>query len=225
MEGGRHNSVLIGASLYYSDVRSALENQYISFYIHLGTPLKKSALAKFKYKLDRWNISTSYTPPYIFNGSIAPTQSPDISVIIRYNRHKQRSNFLNIRRIYLTIKEHNLTNTCRRYANTINEISSQRANCFVCKLTTIGSDNGLSPWRHQAIIWSNAGIFLIGPLGINFIEILIEIQTFSFKKMHLKMSSAKWRPVCLGLNVLIHVHLKHSGYICRQQKLQVRFCK
>ena len=72
----------------------------------------------------------------------------------------------------------------------------------VVKLTIIGSDNGLSPGRRQAIIWTNAGILLIGPLGTNFIEILIGIQTFSFKKMHLKMSSAKWRPFCLSLNVL-----------------------
>ena len=28
----------------------------------------------------------------------------------------------------------------------------------VDKLSIIGSDNGLSPGRHQAIIWSNAGI-------------------------------------------------------------------
>ena len=72
----------------------------------------------------------------------------------------------------------------------------------VVKLTIIGSDNGLSPGRRQAIIWTNAGMMLIGPLGTNFIEISIGIQTFSFKKMHLKMSSAKWRPFCLGLNVL-----------------------
>ena len=72
----------------------------------------------------------------------------------------------------------------------------------VSKPTTIGSDNGLSPGRRQAIIWTNAGILLIGPLGTNFIEISIGIQTFPFKKMHLKMSSAKWRPFCLGLNVL-----------------------
>ena len=64
----------------------------------------------------------------------------------------------------------------------------------VGKLTDIGSDNGLSPGRRQAIIWTNAGILLIGPLGTNFNEILIGIQTFSFKRMHLKMSSAKWRP-------------------------------
>ena len=43
----------------------------------------------------------------------------------------------------------------------------------------------------------------MGPLRTNFSEILIEIHTFSFKEMHLKMSSAKWRLVCLGLNVLI----------------------
>ena len=76
----------------------------------------------------------------------------------------------------------------------------------VGKLTIIDSDNGLSPGRHQAIIWTNAGILLIGPLGTNFNEILIGIQTFSFKKMHLKMSSAKWHPFCVGLNVLMNIH-------------------
>ena len=72
----------------------------------------------------------------------------------------------------------------------------------VGKLTVIGSDNGLSPDRRQAIIWTNAGLLLIGPLGTNFSEILIKILTFSFKKMRLKVSSAKRRPFCLDLNVL-----------------------
>ena len=66
----------------------------------------------------------------------------------------------------------------------------------------IGSDNGLSPGRRQAITWTDVGILLIGPLGTNFSEMLIEIHTFSFKKIHLKMLSGKWRPFCLGLNVL-----------------------
>ena len=70
------------------------------------------------------------------------------------------------------------------------------------KLSIIGSDNGLSPGQRQAIIYPNAGILLIGLLGTNFSEILIEILTFSFKKMRLKVLSAKWRPFCLGLNVL-----------------------
>ena len=46
------------------------------------------------------------------------------------------------------------------------------------KLTNIGSDNGLSPGWHQAIIWTNVGILLFRPLGTNFSEIVIEIQTF-----------------------------------------------
>ena len=70
-------------------------------------------------------------------------------------------------------------------------------------LTVIGSDYGLSPGRHQAIIWTIAGTLLIGPVGTNFNEILIEIHTFSLKKMQLKMSSEKWRPFCLSLNVLM----------------------
>ena len=77
----------------------------------------------------------------------------------------------------------------------------------VGKLTSIASDNGLSPGRRQVIIWNIAGIMLIRPLGTNFSEILIEIQTFSLKKIRLKMSSAKCRPFCLGLDVLTHCSL------------------
>ena len=46
------------------------------------------------------------------------------------------------------------------------------------KLTIIGSDNGLSPGRRQAIIWTNAAILLIGPLGTNFSEILNETSPY-----------------------------------------------
>ena len=74
----------------------------------------------------------------------------------------------------------------------------------VSKLTIIESDNGLSPERRQAIIWTNAGILLIGPLGTNLNETSIEIHTYSFKKIHLKLSSGKWRPLFLGLNVFTH---------------------
>ena len=72
----------------------------------------------------------------------------------------------------------------------------------VGRITISGSDNGLSPGRRQAIIWTNAAILSIGSLGTNFSEISIEIHTFSLKKMHLKMSSAKWRLFWLGLNVI-----------------------
>ena len=58
-------------------------------------------------------------------------------------------------------------------------------------LTNIGSDNGLSPDRRLAIIWTNARMMLIGPLETNLSEILIKVHTFSLKKMHSKMSSGK----------------------------------
>ena len=71
----------------------------------------------------------------------------------------------------------------------------------------MGPDNGLSPGRRQAIMYTKAGLLSIEPLGTNFSEILIEIHSFSFKKIHLKMSSGKWHPFCLGLNVLSDVPL------------------
>ena len=73
---------------------------------------------------------------------------------------------------------------------------------YVSKQTIIGSDNGLSPGRRQAKIRANTGILLIWTVETHFSEILSEIPTLSFKKMHLKMSSAKWCQFCLGLNVL-----------------------
>ena len=85
----------------------------------------------------------------------------------------------------------------------------------VAKLTNIGSDNGLSPGWRQAIIGTNAGILLIGPLGTNFSELLIVIHTYSVNKMYLKLSSAKWRPFCLGLNVLTcnkMAHILSTGF-------------
>ena len=76
----------------------------------------------------------------------------------------------------------------------------------VSKLTITGADNGLSPDQRQAIICTNAGILLIGPLGTHVSEILIEIYIFSFKKMHLKLSSENWRPFCLNAWSSTHRH-------------------
>ena len=88
-------------------------------------------------------------------------------------------------------------------------------------LTIIGSDNGLSSGRHQAIIWTNAGILIIRTLGTNFSEIVSEIHTFLFTKMHLKMSSVKWRPFCLGVNVLTHIRYSNVFiYILLRRRLQ-----
>ena len=69
----------------------------------------------------------------------------------------------------------------------------------VSKLIIIGSDNGLSPGRRQAIILTNAGILLIGPIGTNFSE----IHTFSFKENAFEKVLCEMASICLGLNVLI----------------------
>ena len=74
----------------------------------------------------------------------------------------------------------------------------------VSKLTTIGSNNGLSPDWRQAIIWTNAVMLLIRNLGTNFSDFSSEIWAFSFKKILLKVSSGKCWPACFGLNVLNH---------------------
>ena len=69
-----------------------------------------------------------------------------------------------------------------------------------------------SETNKQNIIWTNAEIVLIGPLGTNFFSgILIEIHAFSFRKMHLKMSSGKWRPFCLGLMMLYRIVYSKQG--------------
>ena len=61
--------------------------------------------------------------------------------------------------------------------------------------------------RWQAITWTNAELLSIGLLVTNFSEILIKIRNFSFIKIHLKMSSSKWRPFCPGGDELTKLHL------------------
>ena len=62
-----------------------------------------------------------------------------------------------------------------------------------------GSGNGLVlNRRRQVIAWTNDDLLPIGPLGTNLSENWIEILTFSFRKMRLKMSSVKWQPFCPG---------------------------
>ena len=80
--------------------------------------------------------------------------------------------------------------------------------------TIIGSQDDLSPDLRQTIIWTNAVMLLITPVGTNFSEILSEIQTFSFNKMYFKKSFVKWRPYCLGLNVWSMIHIPQRPLSC-----------
>ena len=70
-------------------------------------------------------------------------------------------------------------------------VAEWRMYIYVGNLTISGSDNVMSPGPRQAVIGTNAGVLLIGPLGTNFSEILSEILILSFTKVRLKVSSAK----------------------------------
>ena len=92
----------------------------------------------------------------------------------------------------------------------------------VNKLAIIDSVNGLVPGRRQTIICTNAVVNWT--LETNFSAILIEIDIFSFQKIHLKISSGKWPPFCLGINVLklACVRTQHTRDQPRQRFDEVR---
>ena len=76
-----------------------------------------------------------------------------------------------------------LSAKCRTCCLGLNMLTHRGWVTHICvgKLGPIGSENGFSPVRRQAISWTNARLLLIEPLGTNFSEILIEIHTFSSK--------------------------------------------
>ena len=127
-----------------------------------------------------------HCPPQV-NISISCSRPP-WSNDIKYKRLRA---FLdnNIHRKGFNTNEHNKSWFGRRVLTHWERVT----HIFVGNLTIIGLDTGLSPCHRQAIIWTSDWILCIGPSGINVSEILIE--------SHLKISSTKWRPFCLGLNL------------------------
>ena len=79
-------------------------------------------------------------------------------------------------------------------------------------ITRITSDNVLPPGRQPSHYLNQCWNVVNWTLRNELKWILIEIQTFSFKIMHMKMSSAKWRPFYLGLNALTHSMCKTWFY-------------
>ena len=63
----------------------------------------------------------------------------------------------------------------------------------VSNQTIIGSDNGLLPGWRQAIIWTNDGILLIGPLGTS-----IFIHENTFESVVYEMAAILPRPQCVN---------------------------
>ena len=100
------------------------------------------------------------------------------------------------------------THGCYKFMNECNVIYkplkhwSRATHICISNLNIIGPDNGLSPRRRQAIIWTNAGILLIGPFGTNFSEILIQnwnifIEEKAFENVVWKMAAILSRPQCV----------------------------
>ena len=81
----------------------------------------------------------------------------------------------------------------------------------VCKLITIGSENGLSPEQHQAIIYNNAGILWIGPLRTYF------VHENALANVVCEMRSILSRPQCV--NNFTTVIIGHN------QRLYVPACR
>ena len=74
----------------------------------------------------------------------------------------------------------------------------------VSYLTIIGSDNGLSPGRRQAIIWTNAGILLIEPLATNLASILSRPQCVNSHAVHLVIPEHHEQFYYLHLSILLY---------------------
>ena len=69
----------------------------------------------------------------------------------------------------------------------------------------VQKDNGLLLAGAKPLIWTNAGIYCqLDPCKQTSVK-FNRNHIFAFKKMHLKMSSGKWRSFCLGLNELIWI--------------------
>ena len=99
------------------------------------------------------------------------------------------------------------------YYNMISSLTHWGRVAHICfgNLTITGSDNGLSPGRRQAIIWTNAGILSIEPLGTDFTEIFFQIsyifiQEDVFEQYVCKMAAILSRPQW------VNVTLRNVGF-------------
>ena len=120
-------------------------------------------------------------------------------------KRAKRNHWRTCQRYRITVRRNSAPSISRGWLFSQNyEIIEAETYIYVSKLTIISSENYLSPGRRKAIIWTNHLILLMRTIGTNFSETLNKILTFSFKKMHLKMSSAQWRQFYLGFNVLIN---------------------
>ena len=99
-------------------------------------------------------------------------------------------------------------NSCQALRHVSLTHSGRVTHICVSKLTIIGSDNGLSPRWHQAIIWTNAAILSIRPKGTYFSEILIWNSEVFIQELALKcliMAAILSRPQCVKACIINYI--------------------
>ena len=81
--------------------------------------------------------------------------------------------FINM--IYKEFENHNFKSIATSLGGQLVNWSPPSAAYALMNWVSIGWDNCLSPWRRQAIFWTNADVLSIGLLGTYFSEIWIRI--------------------------------------------------
>ena len=93
---------------------------------------------------------------------------------------------------------------------------------YVGKLIISGSGNGMSSGQCEAIIWTNAGILLIAPLGTNFNETLIKIHIFPSSASPVY---SQWGAITLPSSILFYDILYSTSVTERGHKSEFKFIK
>ena len=108
---------------------------------------------------------------------------------------------------------------------------SRLSDAYMHQKTIIGLENGLSPRRHQAIIWTNAGVLIIGPFGTKFQwniyrNVYIFWQYDVFENVVWKMAAILSRTQCVKSFSITWGNRKwsHANSTCSIQTKMATFC-
>ena len=165
----------------------------------------QNKFSTFKYKSFAWKARHT-----IFNSCNDDPESGSFSIYFTNNMKMVSDNerrcyitqcILSLAQIILTIKKKTDPGFLPTKQYGVLTHWGRVAYICVSELPIIGSNNGLSPGRRQAIIWTNAGILLIRTLGIHFTWNLkrnsyIFIQENVFENVVWKTAVILSRPQC-----------------------------
>ena len=76
---------------------------------------------------------------------------------------------------------------------------------------SIGLGNGLSPVRRQPIIWTNAGLMSIGPLGIKIQNFSFTIHKIASENIVCETAVRYHRKACAGNHSSFELHYRSKN--------------